>query len=338
MAAASLGSATGSRVDSAAKHTMPCKLDGRFFRAGLAEGSEFGDNTLHALRNQFMMQKDEIVMNTTKKFQSNSGSQAYPLVITTLGQFADAPMRDFLLELYSSASVHDFTQFSKSKSEPRTAWQTSLTPSDLETFKKKMEYLPDFRCQGVALGQAFASHLSGDTVATVLVGGMATVMNGHFEMFSGILQRRVVACVVTSAVACISNTVSGAGDDVQWYFDFEKPKFQAVTNHLVDQGCRILNGNRNDILDKNTQLHQNKKMKFFDHRLMGSQSGIGNSQGMKSGDTVFRIKPYRPSVIKENNSMFSMPHYGDKIRVFAKCIVGGRPGDMVDIMIMTQSS
>jgi predicted small secreted protein len=247
-------------------------------------------------------------------------------------------MRTFLLELYNQGSVHDFTQFSKSKSEARTAWQNKNCGTELDTFKKKMEYLPDFRCQGVALGQAFASHISGDTVATVLVGGMATVMNGHFEMFSGILQRRVVACVVTSAVACISNTVSGTGDDVQWYFDFERPKFQAVTNHQVDQGCRIIDGVKQEVLDQNTQLHQNKKMKFFDHRLMGSQSGIGNPQGMKSGDTVFRIKPYRPSVIKENNSVFSMPHYGDKIRVFAKCIVGGRPGDMVDIMIMTQSS
>jgi hypothetical protein len=30
-------------------------------------------------------------------------------------------------------------------------------------------------------------------------------------------------------------------------------------------------------------------------------------------------------------------HYGDKSRVFAKCISGGRPFDMVDIMLMTQS-
>jgi hypothetical protein len=32
MAAASLGSATGSRVDSAAKHTMTCKADGKFLK------------------------------------------------------------------------------------------------------------------------------------------------------------------------------------------------------------------------------------------------------------------------------------------------------------------
>jgi hypothetical protein len=47
MAAASLGSATGSRVDSAAKHTMDCKIDTKFFRSALGQGGEFADNILH---------------------------------------------------------------------------------------------------------------------------------------------------------------------------------------------------------------------------------------------------------------------------------------------------
>ena len=37
--------------------------------------------------------------------------------------------------------------------------------------------------------------MSGDTVASVLVAGMMTVLNGHFTMHTG--------------------------DEVQWYFDFE---------------------------------------------------------------------------------------------------------------------
>jgi hypothetical protein len=57
--------------------------------------------------------------------------------------------------------------------------------SDRQRFTNVTDALPEFRCQGVALGQAFASPLTGDTVATVLVGCMMTVMNGHFEMFAG---------------------------------------------------------------------------------------------------------------------------------------------------------
>ena len=36
-------------------------------------------------------------------------------------------------------------------------------------------------------------------------------------------------------------------------------------------------------------------------------------------------------------SVLTQDHYGDKIRVFAKCISGGRAFDQVDIMLMTQS-
>ena len=104
MAAASLGSATGSRVDSAAKHTMACKLDTRFFRCGFEQGGEFADNILHQNKMQYAMQKDEIVMNTTKKFLSVPGSQAYPLVVTTLGDFCGGLMEKFLLWLYASES------------------------------------------------------------------------------------------------------------------------------------------------------------------------------------------------------------------------------------------
>jgi hypothetical protein len=97
MAAASLGSATGSRVDSAAKHTMACKVDTKFFRSALGQGGEFADNVLHQNKMKYAMQKDEIVMNTTKKFLTVPGSQAYPLVATTLGDFTSGLMEKFLL-------------------------------------------------------------------------------------------------------------------------------------------------------------------------------------------------------------------------------------------------
>jgi hypothetical protein len=43
-----------------------------------------------------------------------------------------------------------------------------------------------------------------------------------------------------------------------------------------------------------------------------------------------RPKPYVLSVD-------GAEHYGDKIRIFAKCIAGGAPHHKVDIMLMTQS-
>ena len=85
-------------------------------------------------------------------------------------------------------------------------------------------------------------------------------------------------------------------------------------------------------------MRVSKKMRFNEYRLMGSQPGIGVTSGMKSSRSIFRIKSYHPVPISVADTRVVMTHYGDKIRVFAKCIIGGRAGDMVDVMIMTQAS
>jgi len=46
---------------------------------------EDSENFLNPGKNKYSMQKDEIVMNTSKKFHAACGHTAYPLVITTLG-------------------------------------------------------------------------------------------------------------------------------------------------------------------------------------------------------------------------------------------------------------
>ena len=187
--------------------------------------------------------------------------------------------------------------------------------------------LPDFRCQGVALGQAFASYLSGDTVASVLVGGMVTVQNGAFPMNSG--------------------------DLVQWYFDFETQSFEAADQ--INNGVRtttdinFINGKNltpGGLFTPQATVARNvsKRQKYMDERLYGGSSGGGSgnaTHGVKDPSTMIRIKSYKPLQRQNTNTGYDMSavdHYGDKCRVFAKCISGGRAFDAVDIMIMTQSS
>ena len=124
------------------------------------------------------------------------------------------------------------------------------------------------------------------------------------------------------------------GDEVQWYFDFEEPKFCPKSNADQDDGTRKMDNRVNPL-----QPQLAKKMKFFENRLMGSQQGIGNSNGLKNAGTIFRIKSYRHAIkLDDDDTPYHYPHYGDKSRIFAKCIIGGRAGDMVDVMICTQSS
>jgi hypothetical protein len=94
------------------------------------------------------------------------------------------------------------------------------------------------------------------------------------------------------------------GQMVQWYFDFEDKMFDD-------------DGRRRDVPEnKNRELNQHGK------RMHEQTSAESTSYALP--------KPY---VLAKNGS----EHYGDKIRIFAKCIAGGAAHHKVDIMLMTQS-
>lgn len=331
----SLGSSTGTRLDSAAKHIMACKMDSKLISSWLNE-QQNQDQFMHQNKLKFCMHKDEIVMNTSRRFKDNgSNLQAYPLVLTTLGNMLDETKK-FLKYLYGQPSASQFHllvySMTTRASDYNYLWRGEIPNMNAAVQKPvttQIEDLPDFRCQGVALGQAFASYLSGDTVASVFVGGMVTVQNGAFPMNSG--------------------------DLVQWYFDFEAPSFEKADSK--DNGVRS-QANIEFINNKNMgragitifgnvdpRTHEvGKRQKYMDERLYGGSAGGGSgnaTHGVKDSSTVMRIKSYKPLKQRTANfgyDMQAVDHYGDKCRVFAKCISGGRAFDAVDIMIMTQSS
>jgi hypothetical protein len=313
----SIGTATGSRVDSAAKHIMACKVDSRLLGRWL-ENPNASDPTsyMHTNKMKFCMHKDEIVLNTTKKKNNqDTSAKAYPMVVSTVGEMQELTQY-YIKCLYSNPTARLFFNCLDSG---ENAFATPSTgglqiPEALDNGNKQIAFeqirhLPEFRCQGVALGQAWASYMSGDTVASVLVGGMMTVLNGHFTMHTG--------------------------DEVQWYFDFESDLFQHGSTANLANGFRLPGHTGDGIEDgKNLSNKRKKRDDFMDSRLFGTGGGYGKSMGVKNTRCVVRIKSYR--MCKQGNMCFD--HFGDKTRVFAKCISGGRPFDAVDIMLMTQSS
>ena len=92
------------------------------------------------------------------------------------------------------------------------------------------------------------------------------------------------------------------GQLVQWYFDFENDLFDA-------DGRRALN--------------QAKKSK-------GALGKRAHEETNAESKCIAMPKPY---VVAHDGT----EHYGDKIRIFAKCIMGGPAFQKVDIMLMTQS-
>jgi hypothetical protein len=95
-----------------------------------------------------------------------------------------------------------------------------------------------------------------------------------------------------------------AGQLVQWYFDFEDRMFD-------EDGRRLPK-----------PLKDNRKLNALGKR--------ANEETNAESTCFARPKPYVPN---ENGS----DHYGDKIRIFAKCIAGGAAYHKVDIMLMTQT-
>jgi hypothetical protein len=257
---------------------MACKLDTKLLGLMRTEGDRETDlySCLHTSKMKWCMAKDEIVLNTSKAANSSfdQSVKAYPMVITTVGDM-DAKTRDWIKELYKCANATDFASFLESGRITQWIDNKALTAPSKVTVSMQIKSLPDFRCQGVALGQAWASYMSGDTVASVLVGGMVTVNNGAFTMHSG--------------------------DLVQWYFDWEVAEFD--TSNKSTNGHRV--SAPQDAEDRNVKRH-----KYNDERLYGTGNSMGRLSGQKSVGSVVRIKPYRMHVLKDGDAtLASFDHF-----------------------------
>ena len=343
---ASLGTATGTTVDSPAKHIMACKMDTNYLITLLKFAATQNTDALTLLHDNKMrwcMHKHELALFTGKKLCpgstfTSSNPKAYPLVITTVGDMHQYT-KYFLANLYNQPTPYDFYHLcgvisnhvnqgpwqNREASYPvvfgnaeisqmfRDKLNAPATKDEMNLVIRQIESTPDFRCQGVALGQAWASHISGDTVASVMVGGVHTVQNGAFPMQTG--------------------------DLVQWYFDFEEPMFEAKATQF--QGERKNDPNFNE--GPHIEGRMGRKRQYMDEKTFGVGKGYGQQfQQIKDTKGVVRLKSYkyRPTTYQINRRLVRVScneSFGDRIRIFAKCISGGRPYDQVDIMMMTQS-
>jgi hypothetical protein len=311
-----IASATGTRVDSASKHIMACKVNSELL--GLLCANNASREVLHSNKMKYCMHRDELVMCVNQALNNTSvistDGYGYPSVITTLGDMGKT-LKKLLLVLYQEGKTGREWLIEKNKLTDKS-YVNSVAKHYGEQINNRVHMqassMPYFEAQGYALGQAYASWLSGDTVASVLVGGMATVMNGHFEC--------------------------RAGQKLQWYFDFEACNFYHQSqstgpyNVVVPAGTRknsaMSNPDDEFVMDEATKLRKNFNDRQFGNPVSyGEESGSGPT-GVKTN--VFFPKPY---MLREDGT----EHYADKIRVFAKCINGARPHEMMDIMLCTQS-
>ena len=413
-----IAAATSTRLDSAAKHIMACKVDSDLmmdFVSKNIQGPSDKRREMHINKHKYCVFKNDLVLCTNKPLfpsdnnKSGHRQNAYPAVVSTLGD-VELCCKKFLAQYYSYHSATEQMLFHMNKSR-----DTNQLKLDFQDKSGLILNLPYFSAQGYALGTAWASDQTGDTVSSVLVGGMQTVMNGAFP-------------------CC-------AGEVLQWYFEFEEDMFYPKRIQVINEpfhresASRKMSGEENDAgkIDEMLNLwrfdtgetmnsplgkqllayleYSNANVKdttitYMEkgpdgnklanngfivprdpadatvHYLLNDnapssltelmKSGIvnsaskfaisydattrlPNSEAYNKGDTLrkrrreFNERMDGLGAEQKGNKAYPKPyrlycskdglddHYGDKIRIFAKCVSSARPHEMMDIMLMTQS-
>lgn len=268
----SLGSATHTRVDSAAKHIRQCKIHERL----MSQLKGTTSDEMHRRKNQYATMKDDLVLNVNESIGPLcTPTDAYPSVMSNFTDL-DVHVKDVIQAWFAKKRPRDFHEYKhKIQNKAGDLLNTKLNPDQKHKALLQLKILPFFRAQGYALGRAEGCMRTGDTVFSVLNGGQMTVNNCHFPMRPGQM--------------------------VQWYFDFENDQFD-------DEGIRAVNADR-------------------------KKSALGKRAHEETNAESTCIAMPKPYVVAHDGT----EHFGDKIRIFAKCIMGGPAFQKVDIMLMTQS-
>jgi hypothetical protein len=236
---ASVGQITGTRVDSASKHIIACRVSEDALRILCDPETR---HRIHLDKHKYCMHKDELVLCVAKPFNPHNrmtykvNKQSYPPVITTLGDVTEAT-KDTIRNVYAQQTERAFNAYKH----------------DVQ------ELIPEFQFQGVANALAWATMNHGDNIASVLVCGMATIMNGHFHCYTG--------------------------DYVQWYFDFEHDVFQRDGRRMNNAGANLIP------IDPSDNVEEDKtRREFFERNAFGNYKNEATKNFFKKN--VVYPKPF----------------------------------------------
>ena len=303
---ASLASATGTRLDSGCKHIQQCRVSQDHME-------KLASTPLNLTNNKFKyaVHKDELVLGIGKCWGDDKRvrNEAYPRVLSNLGdqcngEFEDVPK--MIKYMYHNAvSINLRNELLKIfKSSETRYWDTPTGYFKAEggrmPFEKNMVKIHDFVPVGYANTLGYAHAHSGDTMTSVMIGGLRTVMNGDCEVF--------------------------CGDLIQWYWPFERDCFEKSTakrKPLVVSSGVLQN---KDPGDSDTDFDRDTSSK---HRRLYHDREFGQREGPKNAKIVPLIKPYKRD---EDN-----PRIYDWYRVFAVALCSARPNEAVDIRISRQA-
>ena len=297
--------ATGTRVDSAAKHQIAVRASYEHLLSWVG----YDQVALQKEKHAFSIAKDDITIGVSKPVRRNEASKgntrnkAYPSVVSTLARM-ETPAKNYLVMLYHNPNdFQERDKFIQDVEKRPDVWDSSMT----QVAMKQIAEMPEFYFVGVSVGHAFAHPLSGDNTATTMIGGLRTIQNGAFPV--------------------------DAGDAIQWYWGIE-------TNCFDSEGRRLdpISGRRSE--DVSIFLSRNEQNLTLDsaRRKAFYERGNGVYTNSQTDGTVRfngKVETPFPKSLKNRKGGKKVP--GDYIRVFGKALSSARPFEMFDIMIARQS-
>ena len=306
---------------------------GPCFPAGLPCAA-CGQDELQRHKYRYCIHKDELVIGIGRPWVSDytrkRTNNAYPRVISNLGMIAPdnegkvpimmiKHMYHFARNLREKRAIIEWFKNPGEHHQPTDdsgvliadPMARAFTPETKASVPNWINIMADYLPVGYANTLGWAHPNTGDTMVTVMIGGLRTVMNGDFEVFPG--------------------------DLLQWYWPFEKDCFKANGERkkyanswrVVGGTGRLVPPNINP--DYDLEAHSARGFEAeggADRREAFYARGYGNASE-KAVKLVARIKTYVPD--DEDPRMF------DAYRVFAIALAAARPHEMLDIKISRQS-
>ncbi len=325
----SLASATSTLLDSACKHIQQCRISYDHMLDFVGNSHEIQRNKM-----QYCVHKDEVVVGVARPWAKETVRQlppsAYPRILSCLGDITlkeeykpllkmikyighfstSIRKREEIINQMKSRPNHIVAHYNPGGNHQHDLDNDAGTPMELYRHIPKMF---DFYPVGIANTLGYAHPNSGDTMSSVMIGGLRTVMNGDFEVY--------------------------AGDMIQWYWTFEKDCFHPITGKrkaIADAAGNVHDGwdPEVDYLQGGggaaamAQLSERDNQRRLHNDLQYGRDPIDKRPADKSKN-VARIKPY----MRDDDH----PRIYDWFRVFAVAINSARPHEMLDIKISRQS-
>jgi hypothetical protein len=299
---------TGTRIDSASKHQIACRID--FER--MLSWVGYDHLALQREKLRYCMKENDLAIGCGQPIRNNepqrtnTRNKAYPSIVVTLADIQHTALNYLIAYYHNCLNMKEKDKFVEDVERTIDRWVGGA--GNVELAKKQIQEMPEFFMVGVSVGTAWAHPNSGDNVATVMIGGLRTILNGAFPM--------------------------QCNDEVMWYWEEERPCFRADGRRIVkkiEAASGTLNSSDVDrFVEANlaTDADDEKRRKFFD-RGNGNFAAPSRDGNIKGKQKIAYPKPF---LYDDDNERIN-----DRRRVFAKALCSARPFEPVDIMICRQS-